>query len=260
MPDSGGDGPRYPIGSVDRVLQLLLVFRDRSELRVADVADELGVAASTAHRLLAMLQVHGFVVQEEGSRRYVPGPAILELATAVNPKVDIAELLRPATEEVRDRLGETVNAAVLRHASAVFVAGAESHHTLRIADQTGQRIPAFHSAPGKAMLADLPLARLRALYPGPRIEDPDAGVTVTRSDLEDELSRIGTAGYATNDVGNSDAAREFLSVAVPVRRNDRAVAALSVAAPAQRVTADFRERAVAELQGAAEVITTQQDW
>ena len=255
-PDPQSD-PRYPIGSVDRVLQLLLIFRDRPSIRVADAASELGVASSTAHRLLAMLQARGFVVQDRQSRRYVPGPAILELAGAVSPKADIAEILQPATEELRDRLAETANASVLRHASTVFVAGAESRHTLRIADQTGTRIAAFHSAPGKVMLADLPLERLRSLYPSALLKDPANGMSMPRSDLEQELGAVRAAGYATNDVPNTDATREFLSAAVPVRRNGSVIAALSVAAPAQRVTPAWKSRAIGELRRAAALVESQ---
>ena len=170
------DQPRYPIGSVDRVLRLLLLFRDHKSIRVADATRGLEVAGSTAHRLLAMLQFHGFVAQDQQTRQYVPGPAIIELSSAINQVGDITVLAQEITARARERLGETANFAVLQHASVVFTAGAEeSRHVLRIANQTGQRIAAFHSAPGKVMLADIRLDKLRALYPEDVIVDPPTG-------------------------------------------------------------------------------------
>jgi hypothetical protein len=53
---SAGRVPQYPIESVDNALKVLLLLGERSELRLTEVSEYLGVASSTAHRLLAMLQ------------------------------------------------------------------------------------------------------------------------------------------------------------------------------------------------------------
>ena len=51
------------------------MLRDVGALRLKDAADELDIAPSTAHRLLAMLVYRGFAVQDE-KRMYHPGPAM----------------------------------------------------------------------------------------------------------------------------------------------------------------------------------------
>ena len=68
--------PMYPIESVDNALQLLLLFREQSSLRVADASRTLGVAPSTAHRLISMLQYHGFVTQDPRTKAYRAGAAL----------------------------------------------------------------------------------------------------------------------------------------------------------------------------------------
>ena len=45
--------PQYPIESVDNALKLLLLLGERPEIRLTDASQYLGVASSTAHRLLA---------------------------------------------------------------------------------------------------------------------------------------------------------------------------------------------------------------
>ena len=52
--------PTYAIESVDSVLRLLRSFGQQSEIRISEAAESLGVAPSTAHRLLSMLVYHGF--------------------------------------------------------------------------------------------------------------------------------------------------------------------------------------------------------
>ena len=59
-----GQEPAYPIASVNNALRLLLLFRGQPRVRLSEASEHLGVAHSTAHRLLAMLAYHGFVRQE----------------------------------------------------------------------------------------------------------------------------------------------------------------------------------------------------
>ena len=47
--------PAYAITSVDHALQLATVLQVEGPLTVSEAAERLGVARSTAHRLLSML-------------------------------------------------------------------------------------------------------------------------------------------------------------------------------------------------------------
>ena len=73
MPNTSGDDATvdaYAIDSVSNALRALLYLRDVDEVRVSELAAHLGVAASTAHRLLATLRANDFVEQVPGSRAY----------------------------------------------------------------------------------------------------------------------------------------------------------------------------------------------
>src|SRR3954447_133982 len=84
-----GPPAAHRIESVDKVLRLLWLLRDRPHLTVSEASDALGGARSTAHRLLAMLVEHRFADQEPVSRAYHPGPALLEIGLGAtrNPAV-----------------------------------------------------------------------------------------------------------------------------------------------------------------------------
>src|SRR5215471_1817551 len=91
--------PAYPIASVDRALRLMLLVAERSCVSLSEASEALGVAPSTAHRLLAMLVFHDLVRQEDRFA-YVPGPAMAAMARAVVQEVDLRELARPVLEEL----------------------------------------------------------------------------------------------------------------------------------------------------------------
>ena len=64
--------PQYPIESVDNALRLLLLLGEQPQVRLSEASRYLGVASSTAHRLLAMLAYRGFVRQDPVSKAYLP--------------------------------------------------------------------------------------------------------------------------------------------------------------------------------------------
>ncbi len=158
--------PAYPIASVDNALRLLVLFRDRPRVRLSEASEYLGVAHSTAHRLMAMLAFHGFVRQEADSRAYVAGPVLTEIGLAAVRELDIRLHARPALEQLAAALGETVHLAVLEGDSVRYLDAVESPRALRVAARTGTTLAANCTASGKALLAELPDAQVTVLFGG----------------------------------------------------------------------------------------------
>ena len=134
-----GREPAYPIASVDNALRLLMLFRAEPRVRLSDASEHLGVAHSTAHRLMAMLAYHGFVRQEPDSRAYVAGPALVEIGLAAVRQLDIRRHARPVLESLASSLGETVHLAVLEGGNVRYLDAVESSRALRVggADRVG---------------------------------------------------------------------------------------------------------------------------
>src|SRR3954469_23079597 len=98
--------------SVDNALWLLQLVGERQALRVAEAADLLGVARSTAHRLLGALRRRGFVMQDRPNGAYRPGPALHAVGLAAISRIDIRRIARPILEELQEETTETASLAV----------------------------------------------------------------------------------------------------------------------------------------------------
>ena len=146
--------PAYPIASVDRALRLLLLVAQRSRVRLSEASEALGVAPSTAHRLLAMLVFHDLVRQED-RHAYVPGPALATIARAVVQEADLRELARPILEDLAATADETVHLSALDGRMVRYLDAVESTRALRVTARTGRTVPAHYAAAGKALLAAL---------------------------------------------------------------------------------------------------------
>ncbi len=244
--------PTYPISSVDNALRLLLLYRERRLIRVTDAAEALGVGRSTAHRLLAMLQHHGFVEQDPETRAYRAGAALSEIGLATIREDGLREHLRPFMERLRDEVNETVQLVVLQGANCLFIETVESHRPVRTSSRVGIVVPAHCLGGGKALLAELPPERLRRLYPTPEIPAATPRSITSRDELEAHLEEIRARGYSTN-FGESE--EEIGTVGVAVRSaSGRPRAGLAVSGPLSRLNetrTDDLERIVAALQRTA---------
>lgn len=249
MEEAAKAAPSYPITSVDNALRLLLMFRGQQRLRVSDAAASLGVAVSTAHRLLAMLAHYDFVRREGDLRTYVAGPGLLEIGLAAVRNMDIRTYARPILSDLAVKVEETVHLAQLEGAKVRYLAAAECHRPLRVADRTGQILDAHKTATGKALLADLTQAQLDELFPTCSEGAAGEGLTPSeREQLELELAQVRERGYATNYREGED----IISVATGVRdARGVTIAALNASAPANRMSKKRQLEVVRQLHAAA---------
>lgn len=230
------DVPNYPIGSVDNALRLLRLFGRQKTVRVAEAGRDIGVARSTAHRLMQMLQYHGFVSQDPESKAYTAGPELIGMAVSLVGGLDLRVVARPIMEDMVRQLGETVHISILRGSDIFFVESIETTKSLRVGSRTGMVLPAHATASGKVLLAGLEPDEVRRLLPQTKLASL-TGLTLTnRRDLEAHLVRVRELGYASNFGESED---EVWSVAVPVRGASGNVrASLAISAPPSRLDKD----------------------
>lgn len=244
--------PAYLIGSVDNALQLLVLLHERSELRVRDVAAELNVAPSTAHRILSTLAWRGFVVQDRGSKTYRAGRVLVEIALASIKELDVRRRARSHMERLARLLHETVNLIALEDDGCRFIDGVEGDQMVRVSARTGTLLPAYATSGGKVLLADLPPEQLKLLYPNGLRKLTDNTVADLGT-LQKELVTVRKRGYGLN-IGESQIG--LWAVAVAIRdRSGHPIAAIAVSTPTSRMLppADIAVR-VQALRETAEAI------
>ncbi len=225
----------YTVSSVDNALTLLSWLRDHPSISVKEGAELLGVAPSTAHRLLSTLQAHGFVAQDPATRRYGAGPALLQVALSSLRRVDVRRVARPHLVALAAQTRATSSLAVAEGSTVRYLDSVEGPDVVRVRATTGEIVPAHLSAVGKAILACLPEAEIVRLYPSPNVAGPDGSASVPREALIAELEEIRQRGAAVmadeNGLGVG-------AVGVPVVDVDGSVlAGIAVAVPAS----DFDE-------------------
>ena len=246
------NAPAYPVRSADNVLRLLSMLREQGELRVADAASTLGVAPSTAHRLLATLRHHEFAVQ---NRRhvYLPGPA-LSAIQAAGPRPDLRAVIHGLLRDLMQQCQETVHFMVLEGNGVRFIDGVEGSRSLRCGTRIGLLMPAHVTSGGKALLAELPGEELRRLYPHGLPRGDRAAISSMPALLR-ELAAVRRRGYATNHE-ESEPGITAVGRCVP-DRDGRAFGAVVIAVPSVRCKPGHLDDLAGHLQVFAAAITAE---
>jgi DNA-binding IclR family transcriptional regulator len=248
VPPPGRAAPAYPIGSVDNALRILLLLRDRRRLSIADAAAELGIARSSAHRLMAMLVYYDFVRQDPADRSYGAGPALVDIGLVAARSLDLRTLARPVLARLADQTGFTTHLVLPRGRDVLFAEGVEGRGAIRAALRTGTTLPAHVTGAGKAILATLGEDELHDLYSR---SAPEAVTTQSLSSvttLARELAAVRQRGYAINR-GESEEGVLAMGIAV-VTTDPGVLAGLTVSGPDFARSEDWEDRTAGALRQA----------
>jgi DNA-binding IclR family transcriptional regulator len=228
------------VKSAERALQIIELLTHDGALDFPDICALLKLPKSSAHSLLATMRDMGFVHLDDTSRLYTLGPRLWEAGQAYIEQQDIARLAEPYMRRVRDKLGETVQLAILDGIENVYVGKLDTDHALQLVSRLGSRLPAYATGLGKALLADLPDDEVLRRLEGVELRQFTPSTITDRDKLITELGRIRRRGYAT-DLGEYTAG--VYCVAATIHGPTGTVAAMSVSIPDVRVSTIVRRNA-----------------
>jgi len=222
------------LSSVANAILLMKSFSDEhSELGISALAERLGLAKSTVHRLASTLVEARMLEQNPETGKYRLGLALFELGSLVRRKIDISLEAKPWLMTLREQTDETVDLSVLDHGGVVCVNFLESKRVNRISSGIGLRKPVHCTAQGKALIALQSPAVIERILNG-KLERRTPRTVTDPGELKEELAVIRTRGYATDDEEYEVGVR---SIAAPIRDDSgNPVAAVGVAGPTQRLT------------------------
>jgi len=222
-----------PIRAVERALDVLLCFTSQTpELTMSQISERIGINKSTVHRLLSTLEGKSFVDRDPLTGLYRPGIRLLQMASLAMEQNNLRRLAIPFLQDLRDRYKENVNLAVLDGADVVYLDVIEGSQRVKLAAIPGQRLPAFCTASGKAILAFLPDEQLKNVLERGMLKHTQATITTPEEFLKN-VEVIRNRGFAISEQEFEDGIN---AIAAPIC--NQPIASISIAGPAYRLTRD----------------------
>ncbi len=233
---------------------LKLLARHAGPVPAAAIARQLGLPRSSTYRLLTELVEQGFVVHLPEERRYGLGVAVFELGSAYSRQEPMQRLARPLLSRLADRTGHNSHLVVLHGRDVLYVIEERVAGRPSLVTDVGVRLPATLTASGLAILAQLPAAQVRALFPAAAafVQRNGQGVT-SLSALRRRLVEVRAAGYASEEGTVTEGLASVASAAFD--HNGHPVAGIALTYPAEEVDATRRARLVEAVQWCAGELT-----
>jgi IclR family transcriptional regulator, KDG regulon repressor len=236
---------------VSAVLDVLDALDRHGPATLAQLSRETGVAKSTLHRVCSTMGERGWIARDSSSGNIELGPRVAWLARA-NPASALTAGFYEVARGIVERHNETTCLTVLDGCESVFVAKQETSHPVRLVTAVGSRLPAFASASGRVMLADLPEREIAAMYKGSELVTPTGRRLRGLSELLTILREARRRGFAENV---DETALGLRCLAVPVGPPGRVAGAITLCVPSGRMDAARKREMLPDLIAAARALS-----
>lgn len=213
------------------------------------IARAVGMPRSTAYHLVNAMIEEGFVVHLVDDSRFGLGISAYEVGQGFSRQAPLQRIARRPLAMLVDELGQSAHLAVLHGRDVLYVLEERAPGRPPLVTDVGVRLPAQLTASGRAMLAALPAAQVRALFP-----DRDAFVQrhgdgpTSLSALRSMLVDVRADGFARED---GSVTPGFSSVAAAVLDHNGLPLAGVAVTFATHATVDLRRTAAAVTRTAA---------
>jgi DNA-binding IclR family transcriptional regulator len=220
--------------AVDRAARLLAeVVHSADPMTFTGLSTTTGLAKSTTSRLLLALERNGLVRRDDHGR-FLPGEMFVSFAWRGGAVAGLVAVAQPFLERLGKVTGETINLGVASNGMVEQIAQVDSTYLIGGTNWVGMSVPLHCSALGKVLLAygaaQLPPEQRS------RLERRTDKTITSEAALRADLAAVRDRGYAITD---EELEPGLVALAAPVRGFDGSVvAALSVSAPASRMTSD----------------------
>ena len=222
------------VRAVDRALDILLCFTPEEPARsLTQIAESVHMSKTTVHRLLTTLETRRFISRDKDTGMYRLGFRLVEMASLVLQDMELRRWAQPYLKSLSAQYGETVDLSILDGSHVMYLEVIESPRRVKLAAATGQRLPAYFTASGKALLAFAPEDQVRKILAENIAEHRgEVGITIARA-LKD-LGKIAERGYA---ISEQEYEEHINAVAAPIfDANRRAVASIAIVGPSFRLS------------------------
>jgi DNA-binding IclR family transcriptional regulator len=221
------------IQSLDRGLLILQsVAQSKQPVSLGEFADLLKIDRSSAFRLAQTLRRRGFLACPAGRKDYILGPAMWTLSHQYDWSNMLVRVAHQQLKSIANELNETAHLAVREGKNALFIDSAHTNHIIAVAGQSGELVPLYCTAHGKALLADADERELKSQFgAGPLTKHTSSTISTIKA-LAAECKAIRTRGFATDEAEYNLGMR---CVAAPIRLEDGSiVGSIGISAPETR--------------------------
>lgn len=190
----------YKVPNLEKGIAILEYLSTRSEGEtLQEIKSVLDISQTTAYRILNTLVRLDYLSFSEDSKRYKLTRKLLTLGFRALNEHNLLETVLPHLRDLRDRVKETACFGVLGDEKGIFIEQAQGYHTFRFVLSPGKPFELHCSAPGKAIMAYLPVTIRNRYLSYMTFTRYNSRTITSREVYLEELDKVYKQGYAMDD-------------------------------------------------------------
>ncbi|MCB0310815.1 MAG: IclR family transcriptional regulator [Bdellovibrionales bacterium] len=233
----------YMIQSVSHAIDVLEeLCKAEGEIGVTELSKRLKLHKNNVFRLLATLELRGYVEQNHETEDYRLGVKALQLGQAYISQSNLVARAAPILKALSETLGETASLAVLQNGFVQFPLSIEAKKPVKVAPRIAVSFSAKHNGAGRLLAAHLPDSVLNEMLSTNTPQD---------AAIKNQLSELRSNGIL---IDRAAIEADVVSISKIVKGNDNAVvAAIEVLVPQYRAKV---ESLLPQVESAAATLST----
>ncbi|MBC8587796.1 IclR family transcriptional regulator [Paratissierella segnis] len=241
------------IQSIERAINILELYHDKELLGVSEIARSLGIAKTTAHGIIKTLEHYGYLEKDEETNKYTLGISLLELGTLYMDRLDIKNKSIDYMVKLQADTGEAVQLATYKQGHIIYIARSLTNNFMRISMREGQLTPAYCTATGKVILANLHNDELDTYIKNIKFEKRTPNTISNTLDLIEELKLTRERGFSIDNEENEIGIK---GIGMPIfDLKGKPIAAISLGCMAEEFHPQYIKTLVPKLQNTVQLIS-----
>lgn len=221
-----------------RILSILELVSSYPEgYKLSEIANKLSIPMGTLSPIVHTLRENKYLSYDERSQTYTLGIGLFEVGSRYMQCSNSFEDITGVLQEIVQKCGETVHFGILDGGNVLYLSKVDTLEPVRMYAAIGKRLPAYGTGIGKALLSDCTYEELKQLYPD-GLKPLTAHTITDFAELYRQIKEIKEKAMAYECEESNELIR---CIAKPIYKNQKVVAAISVAVPTFRYTLEKQE-------------------
>ncbi len=221
--------------STSRVLDVLeLVSSNSGKYTLTEISELIQSPKSSISPILGTLVSRSFLTLTS-DKKYKVGHAAYQVGNSYLEQLDILDEVEKIMTDLTNVCSETSHFGILAGGDVLYLKKIDSPENIRMSSRVGNRMPAYGTAIGKALLVDHDLPELKALYSG-KLNKLSKNTITDIDELYKQIKDARKTGITYEIEESNEYIRCF---AIPIRQRNQIIGAVSVAIPIFRYTEEL---------------------
>ena len=222
------------VPALDRSLDILELLSSTDHgLTLSALSQQLNLPKNAVFRITQTMLARGYLDRDAKTLEFVITPKLMRLATARSSRKSLPEISLEVMKVLRDETRETIQLGILSGVEGVIISQVEGLEPLRIVVDIGLRFPLHCNAPGKILLAHMPIAERKRMIKQMDFEPRTSRTITDPIKLHLECERVLDLGYSIDYAEGNEGIH---CIAGPIMNPDGTLAgALWITGPAKRL-------------------------